>query len=71
MRILFINAMGEGFAKRIDVTDGTTVGELFQQKVGGDPKGYTIKLNHQEAAEDDPLRDGDRVSVSPAKVVGA
>lgn len=69
MQVFFINAM-VSFAKWIDVTDGTTVGELLQQEVGGDPKGYTIRVNQQKPAEGDLLQDGDRITVSPTEVIG-
>jgi hypothetical protein len=33
MRILYINNDGGGFADYIDVTEGTTIGHLFQERV--------------------------------------
>ncbi len=37
MRIYFINHLGGGFANHLDIIEGTTVGQLFEEKVGGDP----------------------------------
>ena len=72
MKILFINNDGGGFADHIEVTDGTTVRELFQQRIStGKPDGYLIRVNRQPVPSDQILRDGDRVSFTPVKIEGA
>ena len=71
MKILFINANGAGFAAPIEIEAGTSVGNLFLEQVGGDPKNYLIRVNRQAATINQPLQEGDRVSVTPLKVEGA
>ena len=71
MRILFINNDGGGFADHIDVAAGTTVRALFEQRVGGKPDAYLIRINRQPAASDQPLQEGDRVTFTPVKIEGA
>ncbi len=72
MKILFINNDGGGFADQIDVADGTTVRQLFDQRVPhSKPEHYLIRVNRQPAAADQPLQPGDRVSVTPTKIEGA
>ncbi len=45
MRIYFINHLGGGFADHLEVAGGMTVGQLFEEKVGGDPASYLIRVN--------------------------
>ena len=72
MRVMFLNNDGGGFADHIDVADGITVSQLFNQKVPGRKAGdYLIRVNRQPASADQLLRDGDRVSVTPTKIEGA
>ena len=72
MKVLFINNDGGGFADHIDVAAGTTVQQLFQQKVtAGKPDQYLIRVNRQPVASEQPLQEGDRVSFTPVKIEGA
>lgn len=71
MQILFINNDGGGFADHIEVADGTTVRALFEQRIGGKPANYMIRVNRQPAAADHELQQGDRVSFTPVKIEGA
>lgn len=71
MKILFIDATGAGFASPIDVAEGTSVGTLFLERVGGDPKSFLIRINRQSATINQLLHDGDRVSITPLKIEGA
>jgi len=72
MKVLFINNDGGGFADHIDVRDGMTVRELFQQQIGsGKPESYLIRVNRQPVPADQVLREGDRVSFTPTKIEGA
>jgi sulfur carrier protein ThiS len=71
MRILFINNDG-GFADQIDVEPGTTVAQLFRQRVKhGSASDYLIRVNRQPAAPEHVLQDGDRVTFTPVKIEGA
>jgi sulfur carrier protein ThiS len=72
MKVLFINNDGGGFADHIDVVEGTSVRELFQQQIGASKSdGYLIRVNRQPVPADQVLREGDRVSFTPVKIEGA
>ena len=72
MKIFFLNNDGGGFADQIDVAEGTTLGQLFAQRMGGrSPHDYLIRVNRQPAAADQVLQPGDRVSITPTKIEGA
>lgn len=72
MKVLFINNDGGGFADHIEVTDGSTVRELFSREVPhGKADQYLIRVNRQPAPADQTLREGDRVSFTPVKIEGA
>jgi hypothetical protein len=71
-KILLINNDGGGFADYIDVPEGTTVKQLFGQRIpSGKPEDYLIRVNRQPAAADQLLQEGDRVSFTPVKIEGA
>lgn len=72
MRILFINNDGGGFADEIDIEDGTTVEQLFQQRLPhGKPADYLIRVNRQPTTREAVLQPGDRISITPTKIEGA
>ena len=72
MKVLFINNDGGGFADHIEVTEGSTVRELFAREVPhGKADQYLIRVNRQPAPSDQVLREGDRVSFTPVKIEGA
>jgi hypothetical protein len=72
MRLFFINNDGGGFADTIEVSDGTSITQLFEQRVPhGKPADYLIRVNRQPVTADHLLREGDRVSVTPTKIEGA
>jgi hypothetical protein len=72
VNILFINNDGGGFADRVDVPAGTTAAALFADRLPGrDPADYLVRVNRLPAAADQPLADGDRVSITPTKIEGA
>ena len=71
MRILYINNDGGGFADHIEVAEGTTIDKLFEDRVGGKPGDYLIRVNRQPVTHDQVLREGDRVSFTPVKIDGA
>ena len=72
MRLMYINNEGAGFADYIEVEPGTTVNSLFQQKIPGrKPEDYMIRVNRQPVTADQVLQEGDRVSMTPSKIVGA
>jgi hypothetical protein len=72
MKVFFINNDGAGFADTIDVSDGVTIGRLFQERLPhGAPADYLIRVNRQPATAEQILRPGDRVSITPTKIEGA
>ena len=72
MKVLAINNDGGGFADYVDVADGTTVAQLFEQQIGSaKPGNYLIRVNRQPCSEDQVLREGDRISITPTKIEGA
>ena len=72
MKVLYINNDGGGFADHIEISEGTTVQQLFRQRVPDRrPEDYLIRINRQPAAADQLLQEGDRVSFTPVKIEGA
>jgi hypothetical protein len=72
MRILWINNDGGGFADHIDVKEGTTISELFEERIPhGKASDYLIRVNRQPTSRDYVLQAGDRVSCTPTKIEGA
>jgi hypothetical protein len=72
MKILYINNDGGGFADYIDVAPGTSVQQLFEDRLrDAKPENYLIRVNRQPAARDQVLSEGDRVSMTPTKIEGA
>ena len=72
MKILYINANGAGFADYIDVTEGTTVAGLFEERLPQcKAADYLIRVNRQPTSSDAVLAEGDRVSITPVKIEGA
>ena len=72
MKILYVNNDGGGFADHIEIQDGTTVAQLFSQRVAnGKSSDYLIRVNRQPAASDQLLLPGDRVTFTPVKIEGA
>jgi hypothetical protein len=72
MKLFFINNDGGGFADTIEVTEGTSITRLFEQRLPhGKPADYLIRVNRQPVASDQLLHEWDRVSVTPTKIEGA
>ncbi len=72
MKILFINNDGAGFADQIEISEGITINQLFEQRVPhGKPQDYLIRVNRQPTTADYQLQPEDRVSMTPTKIEGA
>ena len=72
MVILFINNDGAGFADHVEIADGTTVEQLFAQRVPhGKASDYLIRVNRQPVPAGQVLQESDRVSITPTKIEGA
>ena len=71
MKVLVINNDDGGFADHVEIAEGTTVHEMFQQHVkNGRPADYLIRVNRQPVPADQVLREGDRISFTPTKIEG-
>jgi sulfur carrier protein ThiS len=69
---MVINNDGGGFADYVDIEEGTTVRQLFEQQVRSPkPENYLIRVNRQPVPSDQALREGDRISFTPVKIEGA
>lgn len=72
MRIVFIDNGGGGFADYVDIRQGVTVEEFFNEKMPGrKPKDYLIRVNRQPVSRDSALQENDRVIIGPTKIEGA
>jgi hypothetical protein len=72
MRVLYTNNDGGGFADHIEVAEGTSVAQLFTERLPGrQPEDYLIRVNRLPAGADQVLQEGDRISMTPTKIEGA
>lgn len=72
MKILWINNDGGGYADDIDINEGTTIAELFENKIpNAKASDYLIRVNRQPTSREYVLQAGDRVSCTPVKIEGA
>ena len=71
MKILFINNHGGGFANHLEITEGTTVQQLFEKQIPYEKAAnFLIRVNRQPSSSDQVLQEGDRVSITPTKIEG-
>ena len=72
MRVLYINNDGAGFTDYVQVSEGTTVEQFFQDKMQGRKScDYLIRVNRQPVPRDCVLQENDRVTITPVKIEGA
>ena len=72
MKVLWINNDGGGFADYVEAPEGITVKEFFEQQLPDrKPEDYLIRVNREQVACDQRLRENDRVSMTPTKIEGA
>ena len=72
MQILMINNDGGGFADHMDINEGTTIAQLFADKLPSrTTDDYLIRVNRQPIPREYILQDGDRVTITPTKIEGA
>ncbi len=72
MRILYVNNDGGGFADYIKVEAGTTVTQLFSQRLPGrHSTDYLIRVNRLPVPAEHVLQEGDRLTITPVKIEGA
>jgi sulfur carrier protein ThiS len=69
---LYINNQGGGWADYVDIAEGTTVEQFFQEKMPHDKASdYLIRVNRQPVSRDMALKEGDRITITPLKIEGA
>jgi len=72
MQIFLINNDGGGFARTVEVAEGTTITQLFDKEVPGRrAEDYLIRVDRQPVASSHVLTPGCRVSITPTKIAGA
>ena len=72
MKVLFINNAGGGFADPIELEEGTTIQEFFDEHMSDQrASAFLIRVNRQPVAIGYVLQDGDRVTITPTKIEGA
>ena len=72
MKVMFVNNDGGGFADYVEVSEGITVKEFFNQKLPDrSPEDFLIRVNRQPVAKDCRLKEGDRITMTPTKIEGA
>jgi Domain of unknown function DUF29 len=83
MRIIFVNNDGGGLVERPDISEGSTIGGFFIEKMGqnAQPSRYCVGVQRsgkgnlyvpvQDVTPNFVLQEGDRISFSPAKQTGA
>lgn len=79
--VTFLNAAGEGMAETVQLSRGSSLGQLIEMKMPNYREGsYSIRLRRHENGVDNvygkrsnpvtrgfTLQDGDRVTLSPVK----
>lgn len=71
MKLLFINNEGGGFADHIDIDEGTTIGQFFEDRMTDcESKDYLIRVNRQPVPTEYVLKEGDRITITPTKIDG-
>ena len=73
VKVTFLNNDGGGFAKVLNLDEGTTVEQVFATEMGksNKPGDYLIRVNRQPVSSDTVLVEGDRLSCTPTKIDGA
>ena len=72
MRLLYVNNHGEGFADYVEADEGTTIDKFFSQKMPARaPEDFLIRVNRQPVPRDYVLQEGERVTITPTKMIGA
>jgi sulfur carrier protein ThiS len=72
MNILYINNSGGGWADYIELPEGQSVEQLFEERMTGQqPQDFLIRVNRQPVSRDTVLQEGDRVTITPLKIEGA
>ncbi len=73
MKINLVHNRGSGFSGEKDVSERTTIGDLFSREMGASarPEDFLIRVNQNTVKASQELREGDYVSFTPTKIQGA
>ena len=72
MRIQYVNNDGGGFAGPVEIANGTTIESFFRAKMAGsDPAAYKVRVNGARVGRGHILQEGEKVTITPAKIEGA
>lgn len=72
MRINVVNTAGRGTIEPVNMEPGSTVSDYFRQYMGGqDQDNYKFILNGRPATPDEPMHEGDTLTISKSKLAGA
>lgn len=68
LKVTFINNSGAGFAKEVEVEDGTSIEAFLLRQLGSDfnEKNFTIRVNGKTPTRNAVLGEGDDVSAQEA-----
>lgn len=69
--ITYMNNDGAGFADRVAIVPGTTIGQFVALKIAGSVDDKRILVNGANVTSDHVLNHGDKVSVTPTKIQAA
>ena len=71
MKVLFIDNAGGAYADYLQISQGTTVEQFFDDRMAGrKPEDYLIRVNRQPVPRDYVLQEGDRITITPTKIDG-
>jgi sulfur carrier protein ThiS len=72
MKVFYVNNDGGGFADTIEISDGQTVQQFFQERMPNrKAQDYLIRVNRLPVSADQVLREQDRISITATKIHGA
>ena len=72
MKVFYVNNDGGGFADTIEIPDGQTVQQFFQERMPNrKAQDYLIRVNRLPVSADQVLREQDRISITATKIHGA
>lgn len=69
---MLVDNLQGGFIDYIEIAPGTTVRELFEDRMEDDrPEDFIIRVNREAASADQALSEGDKISFTPLNIEGA
>ena len=72
MKVVVINNDGSGFADNMLVEDGAVISTVVTRTIGSRPiTDYIILVNRETPTADQILYEGDKITITPKKIIGA